>query len=56
MAQPPDQSRESLRLTTKIAYGAGDLGPAMTANVLVFFLLYFFVLEEGEPVLRGRIP
>lgn len=26
-----------LTLAEKLAYGAGDLGPAMTANLLVFF-------------------
>lgn len=41
------QSRETLRLSTKLAYGAGDLGPAITANVLVFFLLYFFTNVAG---------
>ncbi len=28
---------EKLNLSTKIAYGAGDMGPAITANILVFF-------------------
>ncbi|MEM8641287.1 MAG: MFS transporter [Cyanobacteria bacterium P01_G01_bin.54] len=47
MDNGPQPSRESLRLSTKLAYGAGDLGPAMTANVLVFFLLYFFTNVAG---------
>ena len=29
---------EKLDLKTKLAYGAGDLGPAITANISVFFL------------------
>ncbi|MGB0560818.1 MAG: MFS transporter [Spirulinaceae cyanobacterium] len=47
MDNSPHPARESLRLSTKLAYGAGDLGPAMTANVLVFFLLYFFTNVAG---------
>ncbi len=38
---------EKLSLSTKLAYGAGDLGPAITANVLAFFLLYFFTSVAG---------
>ncbi len=38
---------EPLSLTTKLAYGAGDLGPAMTTNLLSFFLLYFFTNVAG---------
>lgn len=49
-------SSEKLRLITKLAYGAGDLGPAITANVLVFFLLYFFTQVAGlPPGLAGSI-
>ncbi|NES21452.1 MAG: MFS transporter [Symploca sp. SIO3E6] len=40
---------EKLNFTTKLAYGAGDMGPAITANVLVFFLLYFFTNVAGLP-------
>lgn len=40
---------EKLSLSTKLAYGAGDMGPAVTANVLVFFLLYFFTNVAGLP-------
>ena len=38
---------EKLHLTTKLAYGAGDLGPAIAANLLVFFLLPFFTNVAG---------
>ncbi|BAU66469.1 sugar transporter [Stanieria sp. NIES-3757] len=41
--------REKLNFTTKLAYGAGDMGPAITANILVFFLLYFFTNVAGLP-------
>ena len=48
--------REKLNLTTKLAYGAGDMGPAITANILVFFLLYFFTNVAGLPAgLAGSI-
>ncbi|MDJ0718410.1 MAG: MFS transporter [Prochloraceae cyanobacterium] len=40
---------EKLNFSTKLAYGAGDLGPAMTANILVFFLLFFFTNVAGLP-------
>jgi glycoside/pentoside/hexuronide:cation symporter, GPH family len=36
-----------LSFSTKLAYGAGDLGPAITANVQVFFLLLFFTNVAG---------
>lgn len=47
---------EKLNLKTKLAYGAGDLGPAITANITVFFLLIFFTNVAGIPAeLAGRI-
>lgn len=42
-------TREKLKLKTKLAYGAGDLGPAITANITVFFLLIFFTNVAGIP-------
>ena len=39
--------REKLNFTTKLAFGSGDMGPAITMNVLVFFLLYFFTNVAG---------
>ncbi len=38
---------EKLRFPTKLAYGAGDLGAAITANILAFFLLFFFTNVAG---------
>ncbi len=38
---------EKLSFRTKLAYGAGDLGPAITANVMGFFLLLFFTSVAG---------
>jgi GPH family glycoside/pentoside/hexuronide:cation symporter len=47
---------EKLYFTTKLAYGAGDMGPAITANILVFFLLPFFTNVAGlNPGLAGSI-
>ena len=39
--------REKLNFTTKLAYGSGDMGPAITANILVFYLLRFFTNVVG---------
>ena len=48
--------REKLNFTTKLAYGSGDMGPAITANILAFFLLYFFTNVAGLPAgLSGSI-
>ena len=48
--------REKLNFTTKLAYGSGDMGPAIAANILVFFLLYFFTNVAGLPAgLAGSI-
>jgi glycoside/pentoside/hexuronide:cation symporter, GPH family len=47
---------ERLNLTTKIAYGAGDLGPAITANISVFYLLFFLTDVAGLPAgLAGSV-
>ena len=49
---PPDSNHaatQKLSLSTKLAYGAGDLGPAITANVLAFYLLVFFTNVAGLP-------
>jgi GPH family glycoside/pentoside/hexuronide:cation symporter len=40
---------EKLKFITKLAYGAGDMGTAITGNILVFFLLYFFTQVAGLP-------
>ena len=47
---------KKLDLKTKLAYGAGDLGPAMTGNMTTFYLLFFFTNVAGIPVgLAGSI-
>lgn len=47
-SSPPQAPLEDkLRLSTKLAYGAGDMGAAITANILAFFLLFFFTNVAG---------
>jgi GPH family glycoside/pentoside/hexuronide:cation symporter len=51
-----NKAAEKLELTTKIAFGAGDIGPALTANLLIFFLLPFFTnVASLAPSLAGSI-
>ncbi|NJL79861.1 MAG: MFS transporter [Richelia sp. SM2_1_7] len=54
---PQDVGKDQkLDLKTKLAYGAGDLGPAITANISVFYLLFFFTNVAGIPAgLAGSI-
>lgn len=47
MPDTPTSAPEKLSLSTKIAYGVGDLGPVLTANVLAFFLLFFLTNVAG---------
>lgn len=47
---------EKLSFSTKLAYGAGDLGTAITANLLAFVLLVFLTNVAGLPAgLAGSI-
>jgi GPH family glycoside/pentoside/hexuronide:cation symporter len=47
---------KKLDFKTKLAYGAGDLGPAITSNIAIFFLLVFFTNVAGIPAgLAGSI-
>jgi GPH family glycoside/pentoside/hexuronide:cation symporter len=47
---------EKLDFKTKLAYGVGDLGPGITSNIAVFFLLLFFTNVAGIPAgLAGSI-
>lgn len=47
---------EKLALSTKLAYGVGDLGAAITANILVFYLLFFLTDVAGlSPGLAGSV-
>lgn len=52
IAPPADK----LSFATKLAYGAGDMGPAITANLLAFFLMFFFTNVAGmNPALAGSV-
>ncbi|MEA5504249.1 MFS transporter [Halotia wernerae UHCC 0503] len=54
-AQKTPESQK-LDFKTKLAYGAGDLGPAITANISIFFLLVFFTNVAGIPAgLAGSV-
>lgn len=46
-AHSAEPESQKLSFPTKLAYGAGDLGPAITANILAFFLLFFFTNVAG---------
>ena len=47
---------EKLDWKTKLAYGAGDLGPAITSGIAVFFQLVFFTNVAGIPAgLAGSV-
>lgn len=55
-ADRPAEMLGKLNLSTKLAYGAGDLGPAVTANILSVFLLIFFTNVAGlNPGMAGSI-
>jgi glycoside/pentoside/hexuronide:cation symporter, GPH family len=50
------QLPSKLTFAEKLAYGAGDLGPAMTANLLTFYQLAFFIKVAGIPAgLAGSV-
>ena len=51
---------QPLNSWTKLAFGAGDLGPAITANVTIFFQLIFFTnvagtLQRAVPLILTRL-
>ncbi|MEH1874333.1 MFS transporter [Nostoc sp.] len=51
-----DFKSKKLDLKIKLAYGAGDLGPAITASISLFHLLIFFTNVAGIPAgLAGSI-
>lgn len=53
---PLNSISEKIDFKTKLAYGAGDLGPAITANIAIFYLLVFFTNVAGIPAgLAGSI-
>ncbi|MDY6936082.1 MAG: MFS transporter [Cyanobacteriota bacterium] len=46
---PASAIPEKMSFLEKLSFGAGDMGPAITANVLVFFLAFFFTDVAGLP-------
>ncbi|NJM77363.1 MAG: MFS transporter [Acaryochloridaceae cyanobacterium RU_4_10] len=55
MTQSKTSETPKLTFGTKLAYGAGDLGTAITANVLIFYLSPFLTDVAGlSPGLAGR--
>lgn len=42
MKPPADSTSERVPLVTKLAFGSGDVGPAIATAIMSFFLLYFF--------------
>ncbi len=59
MQSPPSSTvhpPKKLNFWTKLAFGAGDLGPAITANISVFFVLVFLTNVAGLPAgLAGSV-
>jgi len=50
------QNHERLPWQTKLAYGAGELGPAMAGSTLIFFQLVFLTNVAGlKPSLAGSV-
>ncbi|MEO0409053.1 MAG: MFS transporter, partial [Cyanobacteria bacterium P01_A01_bin.135] len=51
-----DAPRRTLSLSTKLAYGAGDMGAGLTANLVVFSFLAFLTNVAGlSPALAGTV-
>jgi GPH family glycoside/pentoside/hexuronide:cation symporter len=56
MKPPSDTSSEKVPLISKLAFGAGDVGPAVATAIMSFFLLYFFTdVARLSPAVAGVI-
>jgi GPH family glycoside/pentoside/hexuronide:cation symporter len=54
--QPVTGASEKLSFGTKLAYGSGDLGVAISASLRAFFLLFFFTdVARLDPAWAGAI-
>jgi glycoside/pentoside/hexuronide:cation symporter, GPH family len=54
--KPPATVSEKVPLVTKLAFGAGDVGPAVATSIMSFFLLFFFTdVARLNPALAGII-
>lgn len=55
-AIPAEQGKRPLSIGTKLAYGTGDLGPAMVSMIKGFFLLNFLINIAGlSPIAAGSV-
>ncbi len=48
-------NRQPLTKATKLAYGAGEFGPAMAGNLVIFYLLYFLTSVAGIPAAMAAV-
>ena len=56
MRAPADTTSEKVPLISKLAFGAGDIGPAIATAIMSFFLLYFFTdVALLSPAVAGVI-
>jgi glycoside/pentoside/hexuronide:cation symporter, GPH family len=56
MRAPADTTSEKVPLITKLAFGMGDVGPAIATAIMSFFLLFFFTdVARLDPRLAGTI-
>ena len=56
MKAPADTTSEKVPLISKLAFGAGDIGPAIATAIMSFFLLYFFTdVARLAPAVAGVI-
>lgn len=56
MKPPADTTSEKVPLVTKLAFGAGDVGPATATGIMAFFLMYFFTdVARLSPAVAGVI-
>lgn len=54
--KPPTVATEKVPLITKLAFGAGDIGPALTSAIMSFFLLFFLTdVARLDPGLAGLV-
>lgn len=54
--KPPAATTEKVPLITKLAFGAGDVGPAVASAIMGFFLLYFLTdVARLSPAMAGTI-
>jgi GPH family glycoside/pentoside/hexuronide:cation symporter len=54
--KPPAATTEKVPLITKLAFGAGDVGPAIASAIMGFFLLYFLTdVARLTPAVAGTV-